>query len=464
MFLLPRIYSTIPTVYIERLLLSFLQRQALADLLLRLPEPSVQRKRRRRHEDEQRSAGSAPGVSRDAGPYAEDSRLEDSSAGRGVMMPSRLFGRRGKEENESPAFGERGFKRATVGAAGRRAFGTWGGKRAAEFHSWGGKTSSEEQSALAVVSSKRRRPAFNHWGGKRDSASNALADKRDIFGLSVSDEPSLRTWGSNSAPPFSEPSPQKDAVLRSLCNEHPAFSILSSNYEPKPALIALGCKRAFASWGGKREARGPPPSAWGSKGSSDGDARDTRSFLSWGGKRNFIAGGMKEGAEELGKRRFSSWGGKRGTMRTGEIGPGDEGEQSSARISSPEGYRQLLEGFGRKMGLPHEYNEIAEDPEEIEAGENTQRSEPHEEFQQQLGGQSAITKRSEAKARVGKSLFRPWGGKRDHVLPPPPFSPPALGGFRLLSDLFKEEGHARSKTPGSREWGPSPAGEVKDRI
>jgi hypothetical protein len=309
-------------------------------------------------------------------------------------------------------------------------------------------------------------------------------------------------WGSESAPPFSILNPKKDTVFSGLDaksdpalrilgkHEYPEFSILRSNYKPKPALNFLGSKRAFSSWGGKRNtetpelehnseyARGAQLSTWGGKRGFDGEERETRSSSSWGGKQNLISGGMKEDVQELGKRRFSSWGGKRDTTQTEEIGPGNEEEQSSAdedrkdastKTSSAEGYRQLLEEFGRKMKLVHDNNnEVKGNPEETGGGENSQSSESEEEDQRQLDGQnateSAITKRSEARARVSKALFGPWGGKRSHVPPASLFSVlgrmHSVGGLRLLSELFNKRGHARSETPGSKKWGPSPAGTV----
>lgn len=364
-----------------------------------------------------------------------------------------------------------GWKRASVAAERRRAFSSWGGKRAPAFQTWGGKKSGEQGPALTVVDSKRR-PAFSSWGGKRDASLNSFGDVRGIlaFGiLNSAEEPAFRMWDTQTAPRFSILNPKKDTVLgglgvnseqalRMLSNpEYPALNILRNNDKARSPVDVIGSKRAFSSWGGKRNA--------------DRDGQKRR-FSSWGGKRNLISGGIDDVEDPI-KRRFSSWGGKRDTTQTEEVGPGNVEQQSSADEESKdtntedplaERYLQLVEQFGRKIKLLHDNNnnEVKVASEDTEAAENVQASEPDEEYQKlaaQNGTESVIRKRSQGSTRVGKALFGPWGGKRTLLLS-------VLAGMhrddssRLFPDMFDKRGSDRRETLGLKKWGSSPPGVI----
>ncbi|KAJ9598969.1 hypothetical protein L9F63_010563 [Diploptera punctata] len=272
--------------------------------------------------------------------YGGRYKRETGDADQGEEIEKKAFSSWGGKR--APAFNSWGGKRnpafsvlgsirrrafTSVGSRRSPAFNSWGGKRSNSFsivgdthpllNSWGGKsnptfsTSSSEGNPAFTLLGNKRQSSFHSWGGKRDPAFNLLSGHQ---------EPAFKIiGGGNNEPAFSIIPDKTEPAFKILGNhDFPAFSVLSDKYEPAFSVLAEKRSPAFNSWGGKRD---PAFNSWGGKRdpafNSWGGKRDP-AFNSWGGKRDpaFNSwGGKRDPAFNSwgGKRdpAFNSWGGKR---------------------------------------------------------------------------------------------------------------------------------------------------------
>jgi hypothetical protein len=222
---------------------------------------------------------------------------------------------------------------------------------------------------------------------------------------------------------------------------------------------------------------------------ADDDTQEKRAFSSWGGKRNLISGDVPELIDEMGKARYSSWGGKRYTTKIeqnlqnspitknfeAEHGPWQsdkERRNASIQTSLVEAYQQLLKNVNCRMQFGCEDNDRRKGNGEEEARPGIENSLPAAEDQNnhssELHGQNAehelldtVMKRTDSTTsggtRVGKALFRPWGGKRSQVLPP---LVSVLGIMHGVDGLLNKRASTQYESLGSKKWGPSPSSAV----
>jgi hypothetical protein len=294
-------------------------------------------------------------------------------------------------------------------------------------------------------------------------------------------------------------------------HDNPKLAILQTADRTTPvygkryrAFSSWGGKRAsvFNSWGGKRDdetpdwenqatffKRGPQFSSFDGNMYSDDDSQEKRSFSSWGGKRNLISGDVPELTDEMGKRRFSSWGGKRYTTKTEQNVQNSpisknfqaehglwlsDKERSNASVQTllVEAYQQLLKNIDCRMQLNCEDNDRRKGNGEDVAHPSIETSLPAAEDQNnrshKLNGQnpeheylSTVMKRSDSTetggTRVSKAQFRPWGGKRNHVLPP---LISILGIMHKVDGWLNKRTGSQYESLGSKKSGVSPSSAV----
>jgi hypothetical protein len=406
-----------------------------------------------------------------------------------------------------------GGKRATpfsvVGAAWRRAFNSWGGKRNPAFNSWGGKRANsfsvqgnsrswEVRTDPPSLGSEKMPAAFSIVGSRRyPPAILSIADEPTFTVLSRKTKPAFSIWDSKSKTAFKMLASHDYPVIRILGTTSKATPAYSKRYR---AFSNWGGKRAsvFSSWGGKRGAeipdwdqqakffkRGPQFSSWGGKRYADGDTPEKRGFSSWGGKRNLILDDITEGTDEMGKRRFSSWSGKSDTIKieqnlenspstknsNGEHDPWQSDKEirnASTLTSLVEAYQQLPKNSDCKIqfrcgdnyrrkgngeGTAAEPDRDTPDP--AAKDQNSHNSDIHGQHAEREF-LSTVMKRSNSatsgRNRVGKALFKPWGGKRSHVLPS---VVSILGSMRRVDGLLNKRASTQYESLGSKKWDPS---------
>jgi hypothetical protein len=334
---------------------------------------------------------------------------------------------------------------------------------------------------VAVLSSQSK-PALSTLRPKRDTAFVIWDDK------------------SNSA--FKIPNHHDNPTLTILETTEKTIPVYGKRYR---GFNSWGGKRAsvFSSWGGKRDVetpawedqakffrRGPQFSSWDGNMYFDDDTQEKRGFSSWGGKRNLISDDVTELIDEMSKRRYSSWGGKRDTTKIeqnlqnsvitknsgAEHGPWQsdkERRNASVHTSSVAAYQQLLKNAECKMQFKCEDNDRRKgNGEEKEARPESETSLPAAEDQNsrssELHGENAdhelldaVMKRSDTNAngrtRVGKALFKPWGGKRSQVLPS---LASILGSMHRVDGLLNKRAGTQYESLGSKKWSQSPSSAV----
>jgi hypothetical protein len=271
------------------------------------------------------------------------------------------------------------------------------------------------------------------------------------------------------------------------------------------AFSSWGGKRAsvFSSWGGKRDVetpdweekakvfrRGTQFPIWDRNMYFDDDTQEKRGFSSWGGKRNLISDDVTGLIDEMSKRRYSSWGGKKDTTKVernfqnsaitknseAEHGPWQsdkERRNASIQTSLAAAYQELLKNADCKMQFRCQDNDRRKgNGEEKEARPDTETSLPAAEDQNsrisELHGENAdhelletVMKRSDSTAsgttRVGKALFKPWGGKRSQVIPS---LVSILGSVHRVDGLLNKRASTQYESLGSKKWGQSPTSAV----
>lgn len=406
------------------------------------------------------------------------------------------------------------WRRAFNSWGGKRnpAFHSWGGKRSNPFavlgnsRSWGARTDpslgSEKGPAFTVVGSRRYVPAIL-----------SIAEEPMVAVLSSNTKPALSTlrpkrdtafviWDDKSKPAFKIPNNHGNPTLTILETVDKTAPVYGKRYR---AFSSWGGKRAsvFSSWGGKRDVerpdwedqakffrRGPQFSIWDGNTYFDDDTQEKRGFSSWGGKRNLISDDVTGLTDETSKRRYSSWGGKRDATKIeqnlqnsaitknseAEYGPWQsDKERSNASIQTSliAAYQQLLKNTDCKMQLRCEDNDSRKgNGEEKEARPGTETSlsaaEDQNSGSSELHGENAdhellgtVMKRSDStvsgRTRVGKALFKPWGGKRSQVLPS---LVSILGNMHRVDGLLNKRASTQYESVGSKKWGQSPSSAV----
>jgi hypothetical protein len=340
--------------------------------------------------------------------------------------------------------------------------------------------STTDESKVAVTSSKTKR-ALRTSRTNRDTALVILDGKSN---------PALEIPNNHDNP--------KLAILQTAGRTTPEYG---KRYR---AFSSWGGKRAsvFNSWGGKRDDEtpdwknqvtffktGPQFSSWDGNMYSDDDTQEKRSFSSWGGKRNLMSGDVPELIDEMGKRIYSSWGGKRYTTKTEqtlqnspitktletEHGPwlsDNERRNASVQTSLVEAYQQLLKNIDCRTQFNCVDNDRRKGNGEDVARLGIETSLPAAEDQNsrssKLHGQNpehehlgSVMKRSDTTAnggiRVSREQFRPWGGKRSHVLPP---LISILGIMHKVDGWLNKRTGSQYESLGSKKWGVSPSSAV----
>ena len=406
------------------------------------------------------------------------------------------------------------WRRAFNSWGGKRnpAFHSWGGKRSNSFailgdsRSWGARTDpsldTENEPAFTTVGSRRYVPA-----------TLSITDDPTVAVLSSGTKPALSTsrpkrdtafviWDGKSNPAFKTPNNYDNPTLTILETGYKATPVYGKRYR---AFSSWGGKRAsvFSSWGGKRGVespdwedqatffnRGPQFSSWDEKMHSDDDTQEKKSFSSWGGKRNLISDDVREATDEMSKRGYSSWGGKTDTtqieqnLQNSLIAKNSEEEQdpwqsdkdrrnADAQTSLVEAYQRPLKNIDCKNQFRCEDNDRRKgNGEEREARPGTENSPPAAEDQNSRNSEiygeneehellGAGMKRSDStengRTRVGKALFRPWGGKRGQVFPS---LLGVLGSARRVDSLLNKRASTQYESLGSKIWSPSPSSGV----
>lgn len=335
-----------------------------------------------------------------------------------------------------------------------------------------------DEPTVAVLSSKTK-PAFSTLRPKRDTT--------------------FVVWEDKSNPAFKIPNNHDNPTLTILEAAGKTTPVYGKRYR---AFNSWGGKRAsvFSSWGGKRDVekpewedqakffrRGPQIYSWDGNMYFD-DTQEKRGFSSWGGKRNWISDDVSGLTDGMSKRRYSSWGGKRDTTKIeqnlqnsditknseAEHGPRQsDKERRNASIQTSlvaEAYQQLLKNADCKMEFRCEDNGRRKgNGEEKEARPESETSLPAAEDQNsrsiELHGENSdhellgtVMKRSDTtvsgRTRVGKALFKPWGGKRSQALPS---LVSILGSMHRVDGLLNKRASTQYESHGSKKWSQSPS-------
>jgi hypothetical protein len=340
-----------------------------------------------------------------------------------------------------------------------------------------------------------------------------MTDEPIVAGLSSKTKPPFSTlrpkretafviWDDKSNPAYKIPNNHDNPRLTILETADKTTPVYGKRYR---AFGSWGGKRAsvFSSWGGKRNVetpdwedqakdfrRGTQFPIWDRNMYFDDETQEKRGFSSWGGKRNLISDDVTGLTDETSKRRYSSWGEKKDTTKVeqnlqnsaitknseAEHGPWQsdkERRNTSIQTSLVAAYQELLKNADCKMQFRCQDNDRSKgNGEEKEALPDTETSLPAAEDQNsrisELHGENAnhellgtVMKRSDATAggttRVGKALFKPWGGKRNQLLPS---LVSILGSVHRVDGLLNKRARTQYESLGSKKWGQSPSSAV----
>jgi len=356
---------------------------------------------------------------------------------------------------------------------------------------------SDKEPAFTVVGSRMYVPAVLSIADEPTVAVLSSKTKPELSNLRSKRDTAFVIWDDKSKPAFKVPNNHDNptmTILETVDKTTPAYG---KRYR---AFSNWGGKRAsvFSSWGGKRDVempdwedragvfrRGPQYSTWDGNMYFDDDTQEKRSFSSWGGKRNLISDDVTGLIDEMNKRRYSSWGGKRDTTKIEpnlqnsaitEQGPwhsDKERRNASIQTSLAAAYQQLLNSVDCKMQFRCEDNDRRKgNGEENEARPESETSLPAAEGQNsrssEIHGENAeheplntVMKRSETtvsgRTRVGKALFKPWGGKRSLVLPS---LASILGNMHRMDGFLIKRASNQYESLGSKKWSQSPSSAV----
>jgi len=324
--------------------------------------------------------------------------------------------------------------------------------------------------------------------------------------VSITDEPTVAVWSSKSKPALSTLRPKRDAAFViwddkskpafKIPNNHdnPTLTILESADKTTPvygkryrAFSSWGGKRAsvFSSWGGKRDVetpdwenqakvfrRGPQFPTWDGNTYFDDDTQEKRTFSSWGGKRNLISDDVTGLIDEMRKRRYSSWGGKRDTTQIEQNLQNSAIRKNSEAVHGPWQSDKARRNASVQTSLVAAYQQLLKNAEEKGARPESETSLPATEDQNsrssELHGENVdhdplgtVMKRSDTtvngRSRVGKALFKPWGGKRGQVVPS---LASILGSMHRVDGLLDKRASTQYESLGSKKWGQSPSSAV----
>lgn len=361
---------------------------------------------------------------------------------------------------------------------------------------------SEHGPAFTVVGSRMYVPAVLGIADEPTVAVLSSKTNPELSNLRSKREAAFVIWDDKSKPAFKVPNNHDNPTLTILETADKTTPVYGKRYR---AFSSWGGKRApvFSNWGGKRNVempdwedrnrvfrRGPQFSIWDGNVYFDDVTQQKRAFSSWGGKRNLISDDVTGLIDEMRKMRYSSWGEKRDTTKTeqnlqsGAITKNSEAEQgpwqsdkerrnASTQTSLVAAYQQLLNSADCKMQFRCEDNDRRKgNGEEKEARPESETSllaaEDQNSRSSELHGENAdheplgtVMKRSDTtvsgKTRVGKALFKPWGGKRSQVLPS---LASILGNMHRVDGLFNKRASTQYESLGSKKWGQSPSSAV----